>query len=561
MSSKTVVPVRSGAALTVFAVPRGAPPLAPGPSLFRSFLHPLPIASFLSAHFPSRCVALLGGGAQRLAPLLPLFHGLDLAALLADTPSDAVSAWLRAPTGAIKTLRLDAEGAATAHACGASLYFRSPQAAADALVPPLALALGVPPPAAFHAPGQAAPRGEVEVFASRAGHTTEWHTDFQHNFTLQLSGRKRWRVALGAVAEPVRAVTPHYATPGVVVEEQHAVAAACGGGGGAPLAPPAPALAAAAEEVELGPGDTLFFPAGAWHRVECVADGVSVNVSVVGLSWADVCGGAVRHLLWAGAPTRGPLRAAAAPALAAGGRKRARGGDQAPPPPPPASAEAALAALQRAVAALRAEDLLPPIALLARPLAGSGGGGEEGGDEDGEVCDPMDLTVGGPGEPFPCLGAGVLADFVGPHGQLVLRARGNVAAAAQPSPLPSRLSLNPLAVLLRWADCQPFEGSGPYGSGGRAADEGVFVVLVNGGFAGAEEVGFFTRTVVVVAPAAVSAVEALLRATHGGARGESGARRDVALAALLPAAGGAAAAAAAGAAMNALAAAGLGVLV
>ena len=63
----------------------------------------------------------------------------------------------------------------------------------------------MPPPAAYHAPGQAAPRGEVEVFASRAGHTTEWHTDFQHNFTLQLSGRKRWRVGAGAVVEPLRA--------------------------------------------------------------------------------------------------------------------------------------------------------------------------------------------------------------------------------------------------------------------------------------------------------------------------------------------------------------------
>lgn len=32
-------------------------------------------------------------------------------------------------------------------------------------------------------------QGEIEVFASRAGHVTEWHFDFMENFTFQISGR------------------------------------------------------------------------------------------------------------------------------------------------------------------------------------------------------------------------------------------------------------------------------------------------------------------------------------------------------------------------------------
>ena len=135
----------------------------------------------------------------------------------------------------------------------------------------------------------------------------------------------------------------------------------------------------------------------------------------------------------------------------------------------------------------------------------------------------------------------------------MLRARGGSGGGGGGGgSAPSRLSLNPLAVLLRWGDTLPFTGSGPYGSGGRASKEGVFVVLVNGGVAGVEEVGFLSRTVVVVAPAAVALVEAVLKATGGAHAG--GSRREVRVD-QLPRAGGTG-----DAALRALAAAGLGVL-
>ena len=53
-----------------------------------------------------------------------------------------------------------------------------------------------------------APRSEVETFVSRAGNVTHFHFDFMENFTLQLSGRKRWRLKRSAIGVPLRGCTP-----------------------------------------------------------------------------------------------------------------------------------------------------------------------------------------------------------------------------------------------------------------------------------------------------------------------------------------------------------------
>lgn len=44
-------------------------------------------------------------------------------------------------------------------------------------------------------------------------------------------------------------------------------------------------------------GDVFYFPAGMWHRVECMEDSISCNISLVGYSYADIVGDAVKHLL------------------------------------------------------------------------------------------------------------------------------------------------------------------------------------------------------------------------------------------------------------------------
>ena len=88
---------------------------------------------------------------------------------------------------------------------GGSLYFRAPVSASELLTTALSQQLGLSF-GALYADG--APRSEVETFASRRGHVTDWHFDFMENFTLQLRGAKRWRLKRGAVAHPLRGCTP-----------------------------------------------------------------------------------------------------------------------------------------------------------------------------------------------------------------------------------------------------------------------------------------------------------------------------------------------------------------
>lgn len=49
--------------------------------------------------------------------------------------------------------------------------------------------------------------------------------------------------------------------------------------------------------VTLRPGDVLYFPAGMWHRVETVESGISLNVSLMGTTYARLLCEALQHLL------------------------------------------------------------------------------------------------------------------------------------------------------------------------------------------------------------------------------------------------------------------------
>ena len=136
------------------------------------------------------------------------------------------------------------------------------------------------------------------------GHVTGWHTDFQENFTIQLSGVKRWTLRRGRVPSPLRATTPHYAREASVIENQLKVARmSCGHGaggrdrgrgGGGPRYDGPHGFECGEDNahgpertVTLRPGDVLYFPSGMWHTVETVEDGVSLNVSLMGTTYAE----------------------------------------------------------------------------------------------------------------------------------------------------------------------------------------------------------------------------------------------------------------------------------
>ncbi|KAG8462201.1 hypothetical protein KFE25_011651 [Diacronema lutheri] len=349
------------------------PPVAAA-SVLASAVHPCVPAEFLATHWRRRALAVVPSGTPaaraaadaRLAPLASELFDLDLRELLASSASERIFAWMHArdagasagvERGALRSFELEsASAAATAHECGASLYFRAPPAFCEewvgAACEQLGLGMG-----ARHPTGEL--RGEVEVFASRAGHTTDWHFDFMENFTFQLRGAKTWRLHGGAgaqIGQPVRGATAHYARAGNL-EQQLAVHR---------LQQPAfaldrdatNALGASAESVTLVAGSVLYFPAGMWHRVECDEDSLSLNLSLIGLTYAELVADAARQLAYA-APALRALVAAPPGARKREQRAVAR-----------ADCARALDAQRAALDGLRAVDLLPDCAFAPPPPRG-----------------------------------------------------------------------------------------------------------------------------------------------------------------------------------------------
>lgn len=61
--------------------------------------------------------------------------------------------------------------------------------------------------------------GEIETFWSKKGNLTDYHLDFQENFTLQLKGSKTWRFLRSGLEQPLLGYTPHYANTGNIEEQ------------------------------------------------------------------------------------------------------------------------------------------------------------------------------------------------------------------------------------------------------------------------------------------------------------------------------------------------------
>lgn len=149
-------------------------------------------------------------------------------------------------------------------------------------------------------------RGEVETFISTDGHLTNWHYDFQENFTIQLSGVKRWTLQQGTIKDPIRGCTPHYAAP-EAVESQ--LKAAYLFDRKFRFGFPQSDISAKGNPVSIDvkPGDVLYFPAGMWHKVETVEPGVSINVSLMASSYAVVTCQALQHYLFKDKRWRAPV--------------------------------------------------------------------------------------------------------------------------------------------------------------------------------------------------------------------------------------------------------------
>jgi Cupin-like domain len=300
--------------------------------------------SFLQDFFRKRALHIDCTDATRIRRTFHLRHhlfDLDYETILTETSSESIFVWLtttknaesgdatkkngksnqkinnnnnnnnnnKSSSSLIQSIEVaDAATALALHAAGHSTYCRAPPRVEQLLVSSLLRETGL-------GCGQYDPsgesnlclgRGEVETFLSTTGHLTDWHFDFQENFTIQLSGSKKWTLMEGTIVDPLRGCTPHYQSPETVESQLKA--------GylfdkkfmfGQPRA----GVNAKGKEqsVILKPGDVLYFPAGSWHKVETLEPGVSINVSLMATNYAEIISRSVYHYLFRDARFRQPI--------------------------------------------------------------------------------------------------------------------------------------------------------------------------------------------------------------------------------------------------------------
>lgn len=130
-------------------------------------------------------------------------------------------------------------------------------------------------------------------------------SNFQENFTIQLSGVKQWTLRRGRVRHPMRGTTPHYCREASVVENQLKIARlSCMGGNGSLENSGSYGFEyndnntdGPEQTITLYPGDCFYFPSGMWHCVKTIEPGVSLNVSLMGTSYASLVSEALQHVL------------------------------------------------------------------------------------------------------------------------------------------------------------------------------------------------------------------------------------------------------------------------
>lgn len=276
--------------------------------LLATMIYPLSKSSFLSTCFRNKAVHISSNNRDRAKKLSDNYmFGLDAKKIFEETSSDCIFLWIPPKkdisdeSNALHSIEVqDPNTAHILHTCSNyASYCRAPPELEQVLVSLMlrgtGLGLGQ-----YDATGEKLTtlgRGEVETFIGTKGHLTDWHTDFQENFTIQLSGRKKWTLKQGTVKHPIRGTTPHYKSSADVIENQIKAAR---------LSNPSFQFGkqdlesnAFGDEVEIimDAGDILYFPAGMWHKVETLEYGVSINISLMGSTYASLICRSLEHIL------------------------------------------------------------------------------------------------------------------------------------------------------------------------------------------------------------------------------------------------------------------------
>jgi hypothetical protein len=269
-------------------------------SLFSDMIHPLTPSAFLETMFRRKALHVASSSPTRIHPIVEAMGNLDPATTLRDTCSDHLFVWiLDTQHRKIQSIEIDSVDTAIAlHSSGHATYCRASPQVEQPMVASLLRGTGMGC-GNYDPSGESSVvmgRGEVEVFMGTCKHITDWHYDFQENFTLQLSGVKKWTLQQGTVKYPLRGCTPHYKAHDVVESQ---LKAAHLGDAKFQFGTPQEGINAlgSVEEILMKPGDMLYFPAGMWHKVETIEPGVSINVSLMATNYAVLACQALQHYL------------------------------------------------------------------------------------------------------------------------------------------------------------------------------------------------------------------------------------------------------------------------
>lgn len=249
-------------------------------------LRPLALAEFLH-----RCAAgeatIVHGAAERLPQLFQLPALASAERVLEACTGASVTAMLPDRKDESHSLQVTADAALKLYRSGMNLSVGSAQRFFPELAPwveNLRVDLGLPP-------GTFA---RCIVYLSPAGGGAPPHFDPNINFSLQLRGRKVWRVARNrSVDHPTeRHVLGDPVCPTLLAQAHAAFPAQ---------------MPADSQTVELRPGSLLFIPRGHWHETQADGETLSLNFTFSQPSWASlVCSLIMQrlqaHAEWRAAP-------------------------------------------------------------------------------------------------------------------------------------------------------------------------------------------------------------------------------------------------------------------
>ena len=256
----------------------------------RRLLAPIGVERFFAEHWQAR-MALLPLAADDLAFIRKTVGDLD-PARLAGAAREGAQAWLANEFVAHSVFPINPSNAAQFQAIGSTLYF-----------------INVPLPALTEALADflGAPRQKViaSLFFTPAGGGAVPHFDKNENFTVQLTGAKRWEIG----ETPMVALTPDSYTLGST----------------AIMPALAPLLAKASrppeKTVDVTPGTLLYVPRGTVHHTGAGEPSWSLNLSYSPATWLDLLQVGLRDRLAASPRWRGIVTGAGGDASAQGSNR------------------------------------------------------------------------------------------------------------------------------------------------------------------------------------------------------------------------------------------------